>query len=438
MEKKIKNKVQNKKQRNLVENLLCLLIMISPILDMMSFLFRNAFHTNWSPSTFLRPCIPMLAMGIIFLKKPVKKQIIFAGIIYASYAIVHLILFNLEKTGSSYAGVAHEAQYLINYTFMMVNFFLYTYCWKEKEIRPLQVSMLIAQAIYITSIFISIITKTSSSTYVEGMGYKGWFESGNSVSSILILQLFLTLPLLKEKKYRYPVIILTVLVGIYLTTLIGTRVGLFGFILVLFVMAGCHIIIPIFQKKQLNKKMVLGSISAIIIVLIIVAGIGSSTIQRRKHLKEIEANIVEEDTNTQSHISGSLLQLKEKIDRNEVEEGYFSEAEKHSILDLYNIANKLKIANNDMRMQQLIYNTCLVANQRNPMTIFFGNGYLNNYRELVLEMEIPAFLYNFGIIRIYFILCAVVMGIFKSYHHSNKREKPTINNLFNGTCRSIF
>ena len=48
-------------------------------------------------------------------------------------------------------------------------------------------------------------------------------------------------------------------------------------------------------------------------------------------------------------------------------------------------------------MQQLIYNVVLVKNQHNILSILFGNGYMNNFRELVLEMEIPAFLLNFGI-----------------------------------------
>ena len=52
----------------------------------------------------------------------------------------------------------------------------------------------------------------------------------------------------------------------------------------------------------------------------------------------------------------------------------------------------------DMRKQQLIYNAFLLKNQANPLLILFGNGYMANYRELVLEMEIPAFLFNFGIL----------------------------------------
>jgi hypothetical protein len=75
-----------------------------------------------------------------------------------------------------------------------------------------------------------------------------------------------------------------------------------------------------------------------------------------------------------------------------------SGAQKQSILDLYNIANKLQVKNNDQRMQQLIYNIVLVKNQKSILMILFGNGYVANFCELVLEMELVSMLLNFGVI----------------------------------------
>ena len=43
-----------------MENLLCFFIIICPILDVSSFVFRNIFNTNISISTFVRPIIPAL------------------------------------------------------------------------------------------------------------------------------------------------------------------------------------------------------------------------------------------------------------------------------------------------------------------------------------------------------------------------------------------
>ena len=115
-------------------------------------------------------------------------------------------------------------------------------------------------------------------------------------------------------------------------------------------------------------------------------------------LQSKEENI---SKNEESHITGSLLEIKEKIEDNSLEEEYMDEAQKQSIMDLYQIANKLKIKNNDQRMQQLIYNFQLIKNQANPIFILLGNGYMTNNSELVMELQVPAILFNFGLILLY-------------------------------------
>lgn len=420
----MKEVLKKAKDKITIENLLCILIILCPILDMSSFIFRNIFKTNISPSTFIRPIIPICVILNIFLKDKIKLKLILISSIYVLYAVMHLVIFNILKTGSSYSGIIHELQYLINYSFMILNLFIYIYAFKNHNIKKLQRSVLIAITIYIVSIFISIITKTSSSTYIEKIGYKGWFESGNSISSIFILSMFILLNLIKEKKYRYWVITIILLVGIYLTTLIGTRVGLFGFVLTLFIYASVEIFIAIIHKVQLNIYIIIGAVCAIIAIFVFVGIVGSTTLQRRKHLEDIEGNIVDKTSNEQSHISGSLLEIKEKIDKNQLEEGYMSEASKKSILDLYEFANKYNVVNNDMRTQQLIYNFYLVKNQANPVTMLFGNGYMANYRELILEMEIPAFLFNFGIIGfIIYFMPVFIIACYGTYMGFKNKDK---------------
>ena len=314
-------------------------------------------------------------------------------------------------------------QYIINYSFMILNLFIYIYIFSKENIKKLRISTLISVFIYMLSIYLSIITKTSSSTYIEGMGYKGWFESGNSISSILILSAYIYLPLIKTKKYKIAVIINLILVGIYLTTLIGTRVGLYGFILVIFSFIISEIITYFIKNKKINKKILLTGIAIIGITITIITIIGSNTLERRKHLQEIEGNIVDENTNEESHITGSLLEIKKQIEEKTIEEGYLSKAQEESILELYDIANELKIKNNDQRMQQLIYNTILVKNQKDISLILFGNGYLSNYRELVFEMEVPAILFNFGILGFIIYLMPFISIIIYSIYIGIKNIK---------------
>ena len=390
------NKIKNMK----IEDVLCLFIIICPVLDMLSFLFRNAFHTNFSPSTVIRPIIPIIVILYLFIKKDKKfKAYTFGAFaLFGIYGLIHLYLFTTVKTGSSYSGIMHETQYIVNYSFMILNLFLYIYIFKDKDTIKLKKSILYAACIYICSIYFSIITNTSSFTYLEEqMGYKGWFESGNSIGAILLLTMFVYINLLKEKKYRKIIIPVLCLVGIFLMFFIGTRVGLLGFLLVISLYIIVEVFYALLHNNKVNKKGVAIGTSALIILAIFITIFGSTTIERRKHLKEIEGNILDESQEGNSHITGDLLEIKNKIDKNELEDSYMGEAQKLSIMDLYNTANNMKISNNDQRMQQLIYNVALVKHQKSLGLILFGNGYVANFRELILEMEIPAFLLNFGI-----------------------------------------
>ena len=401
MNKEIKKSNKIDKIRNIkIEDILCIFIIICPVLDMISFLFRNAFNTNFSPSTIIRPIIPVLVIVYLFIKenKKFKLYTFLAFSIFCVYALIHLYLFTKVKTGSSYSGVTHEAQYIVNYSFMILNLFIYIYIFKDKNTDKLKKSVLYSACIYIDSIYLSIITNTSSYTYLEEqMGYKGWFESGNSIGAILLLTLFVYISYLKNKKYRKIIIPILVLLGLFLMFFIGTRVGLFGFLLAISLYIIVEVFYSLLHNNKVNKKLVGIGAGLLIIVAISITIFGSTTLERRKHLKDIESNILDESQEEISHITGDLLAIKNKIDRNELEDGYMNELQKKSIIDLYNIANNMKLSNNDQRMQQLIYNLALMKNQKSFILIMFGNGYVANFRELVLEMEIPAFLFNFGL-----------------------------------------
>ncbi len=392
--KKVKEKLN-------IENLLTVFIILCPILDIASFIFRNIFNTKISPSTIIRPILPIIAFIYYFIKADKKYKLKLFGIsaIYGIYAIIHLILFTTVKSECSYSNISHELQYLVNYTFMIIILYVFIKTFKEKlSTEKLEKATVISVGIYLLSIILSIITNTMSSTYIEGMGIKGWFESGNSISATLILSMYILL-MNKNKKYKKIIIAELILMGIFLTMLIGTRVGLYGFILTI----GIFVLVKsnIFNINKINKKIVIAGGALLALIILIICLVGSNTFTRRQHLKDIEANIVDSSNNEEAHLTGSLIEIKDKIDNKQIDEKYMNEVQQKSVLELYDIANKLQISNNDQRMQQLLYNAILVKNQANLLLILFGNGYMNQFRELVLEMDIPAFLFNFGIIGLF-------------------------------------
>ena len=421
MVKKIKKLINS-------ENLLSLIIIICPILDIASFLFRNKFNTNYSISTFIRPIIPMFVFMYLFFKRKDKLKIIGIAVLYTLYGLIHLYLYKKMMTDCTFGTVIHEAQYIVNYSFMILNLFIFGSIISTESTKKIQKSMIISLSIYIVLIYISIITHTSSTTYIEGIGFKGWFESGNSISAILVLSTFIILSFLmkiESKKTKVYATAILALVGIYLITLIGTRVGLFGFVLAIV----CFIIAQLAEKMAvkigINKKNLFILLTILVLLVILVITAGSVTIKRRQHLKNMENTIIDESTGNVSHLTGDLTVIRNKIVNNELEEGFMTEAQKQSILDLYDYAEKYNISNTNTRMQQLIYHGMLVKNQKNPLLVLFGNGYLINTNELVWEMEFPAFIFNFGILGFLLYMVPFLYILFKALKAMIKNFKNT-------------
>ena len=399
------------------KTLLLIFIILMPVLDMVSFVYRNKIGTEMSITAILRPIIPIVLMGIIFFKNKFKGKLIISGLIYAVYAAVHIYMFNSLKTGISHGTTFNELQYVINYTFGVLILFLFMFVFYKESTEKLEKAILLQNAICIGSIYLSIITKTSSSTYIEGIGYKGLFESGNSISSILVLQVlivFAILSITKNKTIKIIASIEIVLTGAYLTFLLGTRTGLYGFVLAcaIFIFAKVFIMIRdslINSQKNISpKRKALYAIA----ILCVIAGIAiviinkDSILKRRQYLESIECDTFDDSTGEVSHISGDVLKLKEQIDNNSLNEDVLSGAAQRAVLDLYEYANKHNLMNTDRRTQQLVYHIMLVKEQKNIFAVIFGNGFLNHLGELSLEMEIPAFLFNFGVVRFSIVLWA--------------------------------
>ena len=203
------------------ENLICLFIILNPILDIISFLVRNHFsdspETTRSISALIRPIIPIILSIYVFIKasNESKRKLLLLVFIYLLYAVEHMLICLDSFKAWSYGTPMREVSFLINYTFFILTIIVFKsiigYDSKlriakhSKDVISKKVSnsVVIALAIYIVSIFISIITKTSSYTYPEvDIGYKGWIESGNSLSIFLIVAFGFLLSMIKIPNKR--------------------------------------------------------------------------------------------------------------------------------------------------------------------------------------------------------------------------------------------
>lgn len=380
------------------QDLLYLFILISPILDICSSLFRFG---NYSISLFLRPVIPLLLLIYITITdKKVRKYIIGGGIIYCIYAIFHLLIFKNLITDFSYGNLIYEASYLCNYTYLIFTLFLFLYLFRSLlEFDKLKKCFVIYVAFYIISIYVAIITNTSYTTYMEGTGYRGWYNTGGAVGSILIGSLFILLPyLFKKKNYLFIKLLLVASIIFYLTFLLGTRVGLLGSIIVLICYFVFHLIYSFIHSTKMNKKMLLVGIISFIVLVIGCSVIGSESLKRRAELEELNGKIPGTDSTQVIYMAYDLVELKEKLDNKELDKKYMLEEQKQALfeLDRYSTIHELK--STSLREQQLLYHHFLYHNQKDISLKLVGNGYLTNMGMLTLEMEIIALWYNFGII----------------------------------------
>ncbi len=382
------------KKKIRLENLMCLFIIICPILDIMSFIFRNYFNTTFSPSTVLRPLIPCICFIILFFKEKNKKQKLIITLIYVIYSIIHLVLFQKLHNGCSYGNLLNELQYIINYSFMIIDLYLFYKIIEDNN--KLHKSIFISLTIYVVTLFISIFTKTSVPTYIEGIGYKGYFESGNSLCTVLDLSICLILSSIRVKEWKK--VILIVLAGLYLCAFSGMRTGLLGFGLVLTIYILAKFFFGIKNNIKLGKKQIIIITIGIVLAFIFVVIFGMNSLERRKMLKQNEQMGVDSETGEQRYVTGDILNLYKQIQDGNIEESYMTKAEQKAIINLCEYAKKIKLSNVNLRAQQFIYNVFLVKEQKDFKLILFGNGYKNQTGELVMEMEIPAMLLNFGII----------------------------------------
>ena len=339
------------------------------------------------------------------------------------YALIHMYIFKNVWKESSYGGVKNELQYIVNYTFMILTLYVMYKVFKDREAKILKQSVLATVLIYITSIFISIITNTSSSTYLEGIGYKGWFESGNSLCTLLCVALFIIPTINKNNIITIPTLIAFIGTVVYLVFFSGTRTGSFGGILVCFMYIIWIISQSTSNNRRPSKKGVFITIGIFSIIILIMGTFGMQVLKRRVELKENESKNIDPDTGMVRNVSGDILKIYKQIQNEELSEEYMSKQAQKSICELYDYATETNLSNVNLRKQQLMYNLFLVKNQKNIFLILFGNGYKAQFRELVMEMEVPAIICNFGIIGFTIYLGPfIAIWVYAIYQLIKKRE----------------
>lgn len=421
-------------KKNKLEYLLYVFIIISPILDALAFLVREWFPSLViSPIMVVRFLIPLFILCYIFFKdNGARKKLFIMFLVILVYDCCHLLIFKNNVKGIAYGGIFQECQYLLNYSYMVFLLFMVLYLHKKVGLANLKKALFIMLCVYLVIIYFSIITGTSYSTYLEGMGYRGYFSSGNSIGTILIILYGTLIDDLRKGGLFYKIV--WGLLLIYLCFLLGTRTGLFGFVLVSLVYVVCLVVYNLWKKKKISFKCIAISFSVLFVVGCLFLVFGSETIKRRNHLENENNGVIDINTGSLGHTSGDTSAMVYKIKNDELSDDYISDVEAVSYLKMYDYANEKNFKGTDLRRQQMVFHFHLFKEQKSITKVLFGNGYVNHYGEMILESEILAFLFNFGVIGFLVFLGSFVVCFVKKMSKYREYVNKDINLIIRSFC----
>lgn len=451
-----KKKINNSFKRNSflswfkLDSLLFIYILLLPIFDSSSFIFKDILNYRLSPSTIIRPLYLVFMIIILFLKLREREKInnckkkwyesylgkfILYTIFVLIYSVIHVYIFKENREGITIYPLQEEIRYILYYAFNSYIFLLGICYLKEikkdnkkmeivKERLPLFI--ILCASFYLSVLYISFLTKTASYTYLDSkVGFKGFFASGNVISNILIileiilLMVFEDTKIKKNKYLKVSSFVLICLNFIYMFIILGTRTGKYGSILILFM----YFFFKTFEylkkkltsKEKINLLILVMIFSLLILISIFNKGIKLPSDTRREYLEKEQKQLVDQN-NCPLSVTLDMHNLNIKIKKGEISSDFLSKVEQKSLLETEEIAIKKGLIGHERRKTQTIYNMRLVLNEKNLVKILFGKGHLITYPEMILERELLAIILDFGIMGFLLFLLPFLIVLLKFMH----------------------
>lgn len=342
------------------KNLLIIFFMIQPILEIILSLFKdNSFQiAGISIATLIRYGLLAVIIGmavITHLKRKSTKIFIGTLIIYAIYIILHYL--NSRSINSTFLekmvnhGFVGIAMYVSKFVIpICVVYLVYILRFNYKDLKKcvLFITTFTALIVIITNLFgVDFIAYSFGEntenvaanilkwfdkdyTYTEWrmLTSRGWFPSGNELSSFFAILLpVLTWIALKEKKNWYFVIILIQMIAMLL---VGTRISVYGAIMLPIATIVIWLLDNFINKNKIEKRKLFCSvIIAFVFGIFFMASpfmnrikVGEGTVN--KFEQEIEDDEIElsEDDNTPERIFVKMNYGKELIPYDILYNGY--------------------------------------------------------------------------------------------------------------------
>lgn len=338
------------------------LIILLPIIDLLTSLM-----TRYTDSTITLGVIVKSAMMIYFtiymlILTNSKRKKFFR--VYLLIILAYIVLYFLFKPYLITENfILSEMAYMMKIFFLPIMFGGLICFFDDSGFshNTMNKVLFVNMILYLILFILPILTNTSFNTYIDGSkGIIGWFYAGNEISAICVVLfpfLYLTL---KSKKYSF---IILILVASIIFSLIGTKVILFGSIIVCILV----FIESILKKSKINSVITI----ALSIIIVISIMMQSASVQNMN--KIISSPTPDND-----------IILEEPVESNKYVD---------ILLKLLSGRDKYIIATHN-----------IYVNNLSPQNVFFGIGYSNTSNiqhkaiEKLIEIDIIDLFYHSGII----------------------------------------
>lgn len=342
------------------KNLLIVFFMIQPILELILSLFKdNSFQiAGISIATLIRYGLLSVIIGIAVithLKRKSTKLFIGTVLVYAIYVIVHYLnsksgnqTFLERMVNHGFVGMAMYISKFVIPICVVYLVYILRFNYKDLKICVLFVATFSALVVIITNVFgidfvsYSFGDDTSNVaanifkwfdkdyTYTEWrmLTSRGWFPSGNELSSFFAILLpIVTWIALKEKKNWYFAIIVIQMIAMLL---VGTRISVYGAIILPIVTIIIWLLDNFLNKEKIQKrKLFCSAVVAAVFGIFFIASpfmnrirIGEGVVNKFQQEKKDDEIELSEDDNTPERIFVKMNYAKELIPEDILYNGY--------------------------------------------------------------------------------------------------------------------
>lgn len=270
--------------RNIVENIkknypiyLMIFIVFQPVLDLLTFLFKDIVNFSITPGLVIRMLILILSCFYLLTrrKKYLDKKDMYYLVVYSVFLVVHFSVNFLQKNSFNLirelAAVAKTSYFLLFFLVFIVSF---------KEIKEKQLKKLfpinISFSMFIINVIMMVATITGTGKRSYGalykIGHSGWFYAANDIGVILAIAFPILMWIAFENKNIKSMVFnwVNILLTILSLFTIGTKVGHLAVVITL-VIASISYTYDIFinNRNQKTHKINL-TLSILLAILILV------------------------------------------------------------------------------------------------------------------------------------------------------------------------